>query len=386
MRIEKTSIQGTASLFIVGVVATYAGGLMLWPPSPQPTSVTSSEAMTPRRFTTEEIARQCERAVAFVAGRRNSGTGFLVQPGMLATNAHVLAEERIEEVRVTFPAAQVGSLSVELLFEDPQRDLALLAVWTDLPPLEVESAYRFRRGQDVTVIGNPGVGGKLILKNAVSRGVMSTEAVIESQSYYQLNIAINHGNSGGPAIDSAGKVLGVVTAKANGLESTAFCIPCGDLLSAIAQVSLQTDDRAAVLAMHRMRYVATYLEATGEVYGQTLSDAVSGMDLALANRLDPNVAIAMVRQDMSGLLRKVETFLSKEFDKEFQLAFTDVRIADSVRSELNKVVMNCSEMKKVIDAPAGTYDGFRARVSLLKEKHRWYIERLRAELALHKLK
>jgi S1-C subfamily serine protease len=382
MRIEKTSIQGTASLFIVGVVATYAGGLMLWPPSPQPTPGTKSETENPRPFTTEQIAAHCERAVAFVAGRRNSGTGFLVQPGLLATNAHVLAEERIEDVRVTFPAAQVGSLSAELLFEDPQRDLALLAVSTDLPPLEIESAYRFRRGQDVTVIGNPGVDGTLILKNAVSQGVMSTEAVIDGLNFYQLNIAINHGNSGGPVIDSSAKVIGVVTLKAARLESTAFCIPSADLLSVISQVKFGPTDKDAVMAMHRARYVATYLEMTGEVYAQTLSDAVTGMDLARANRLDPNLAIAVVRQDMSGLLRKVEVFLSGEFDQDFQRVYTNVRIADSVRTELSKIAMNCSEMKQVIDAPKGTFDGFRAQVSLLKEKHRWYVERLRAELAM----
>ena len=45
-----------------------------------------------------------------------------------------------------------------------------------------------------------------------------------------------------------------------------------------------------------------------------------------------------------------------------------------MRSELSMALVNCSDMKAAIDTPAGTYNGYRTHVSLLKEKHRWYIE------------
>ena len=70
---------------------------------------------------------------------------------------------------------------------------------------------------------------KLVLENAVSRGVMSTKTVIGDQNFYQLGIAINPGNSGGPVIDSSGKVIGIATLKMTRLEATAFCIPAEDL-------------------------------------------------------------------------------------------------------------------------------------------------------------
>jgi hypothetical protein len=128
-------------------------------------------------------------------------------------------------------------MRAELVYIDTFRDLALLTVVTDLPPLEVEPETQFRRGQEVTVIGNPGSnaadGGVLI--NAVSRGVMSTRTTIQGQEYYQLNIAINPGNSGGPVIDPMGRVVGVLESKEIGRESLAFCIPAPDLLSAIAR-------------------------------------------------------------------------------------------------------------------------------------------------------
>ena len=274
------------------------------------------------------------------------------------------------------------SMTAELIFEDPRRDLALLAVPIDLPPLEIEPGYRFRRGQDVTVIGNPGVGDKLILKNAVSRGVMSTEAVIDGQRFFQLNIAINPGNSGGPTIDSSGKVVGVVTLKVTQLEATAFCIPADDLLSAIAHAATRPSDKDAALTMHRARYIALRLSAVGEFYSDALSRAVAGMDVAIAKRLDPNRAISEVRQDMTAALNGLKPFFTDDFDAEFDRVYTDVRIADSVRHNLGEISKNCVAMKTAIDAPDGTADSYRERASLLQEKHRWYIERLRADLGM----
>jgi S1-C subfamily serine protease len=119
-------------------------------------------------LTTEETTKRCDRAIALVRGRRGSGTGFLICTGLLATNAHVIALERIEDLHVSFPDLRSSPLTAELLFEDMRRDLALLAVPTGLAPLEIEPLYEFRRGQDVTVIGNPGIGNLIGLLDAPS--------------------------------------------------------------------------------------------------------------------------------------------------------------------------------------------------------------------------
>ena len=375
MWIDKGTVQNTV-LFIIGVLVTYFVGMTSLPSSPRPspaapeavsrTIVASQPAVetpsvteTPRVLTTEEIAERCEKAIAFVCGRHSFGTGFLVRPGLLATNAHILLMERIEDLHVTFPGARSESMTAVLVLDDPRRDLALLAVPTDLPALEIESAYQFRRGQDVTVIGNPGVDDKLILKNAVSRGVMSTEAMMEGQSFYQLNIAVNPGNSGGPTIDSSGKVIGVVTLKSDRLEATAFCIPAADLLSAIAQARSRSGDEEAVLAMHRARYVAVRLAMIGELFNDALSKAVTGMDVALDKRLDPNLAISQVRRAISGTRKELKAFLTSDFEKELNHAFNDVRIAESIRSELREFSNNCFAMTTTIDAPEGPADRYR---------------------------
>ena len=108
-----------------------------------------------------------------ITGDGSVGTGFLVRPGVIATNAHVIDGEFITNLRVRFPSAekaQQGPITAELLYEDTRRDLAFLRVKSSLPPLRIATSYTFRKGEDVTAIGNPGAGGELILENAISRG------------------------------------------------------------------------------------------------------------------------------------------------------------------------------------------------------------------------
>jgi hypothetical protein len=302
----------------------------------------------------------------------------LVAPGLLATNSHVILPERIEDIRVTFPAVRSGPLTAELILEDPHRDLALLTVPTSLPSLEIDPSYQFRRGQEVTVIGSPGIGGKIVLENAVSRGVMSTTAVIEGQSYYQLSIAINPGNSGGPVLDSMGKVIGVATLKATRLEATAFCIPAIDLLSAINQARLGPRETAP--SMHRARYVALALEAVGQVYSVLLGAAVTGMDRALALGINPNLGVGQARREMTQVLSKLQGFLTDELDPEIRRIADDKRLAASIRDELADAWSTCVTMRSSIEDPKGYTDAYRASASVLRDRHRQLIERLRAEL------
>jgi hypothetical protein len=177
----------------------------------------------------------CEPSVALIRGQSSSGTGFLVRPGILATNAHVVDSEFTADLQVHFPSATPGKrgpLTARLLFLDRRRDLALLGIESDLPALGLETSRQYRKGQEITVIGNPGVG-PLTLENAVSRGILSTKTVIEDLDYFQMDVAINPGNSGGPAITSTGRVIGVVTSKATRKEGIAFAIPVEDLRKAM---------------------------------------------------------------------------------------------------------------------------------------------------------
>lgn len=226
--------------------------------------------------TTAEVVARCEPSVALVRGRVSSGTGFLARPGVIVTNAHVIDDEFVPDLEILFPSApegQRGPFDAELLAEDHERDLAFLAVHTDLPPLELAPAYRFVKGADVLVIGNPGLGDEVVLENAISRGVMSSQTVIEGQHYFQMGIAINPGNSGGPVLDSSGLVVGVATLKSTRAESMGFGIPVEDLSAALDRLANRTDaDRTSARSRHRAVAALRMLASAGALYALAIEE------------------------------------------------------------------------------------------------------------------
>ena len=205
--------------------------------TPAPVTVNSRIPGTP--LTTAQIVARREPSVALIKGKASSGTGFLIRYGVIATNAHVIEEEFISNLEVRFPsapAANQGPTKAQLLYEDRKRDIAFLSVKSDLPVLPVAPNYSFVKGEDILVIGNPGMGDDTVLENAISRGVMSAKTVIEGMPYHQMNISINPGNSGGPVFDSLGRVIGVATLKSNKTEAMGFCIPVEDVNAVLAKV------------------------------------------------------------------------------------------------------------------------------------------------------
>jgi S1-C subfamily serine protease len=231
--------------------------LKLQPAQVAPSAVEVVSRKQPELTSLERVIAQATPSIALIQGRTSSGTGFLIEPNVIATNKHVISDELISSLRVYFPSApkqNQGPYSAKLLYEDELQDLAFLRVETPLPPLPIEDGYQFRQGQEILVIGNPGVGNSdMVLKNAVSKGIMSTEVTVLGRPYYQLSISINPGNSGGPVLDDQGNVVGVLTLKAAKNEGLAFCIPVGQLRASFARSqTLTSADLALVEQQHRV--------------------------------------------------------------------------------------------------------------------------------------
>ena len=208
--------------------------------------------------------------------------------GVVATNAHVIEEEFISNLEVRFPSAPAGSqgpTKAQLLYEDRKRDIAFLAVKSDLPVLPLAPNYSFVKGEDVIVIGNPGMGDETVLENAISRGVMSSKTVIEGMPYHQMNIAINPGNSGGPVFDSLGRVIGVATLKSNKTEAMGFSIPVEDVNAALAKVG---GPRPELGSHHRAVVALRLLTIGGALYSIAL-EVRAGVLQAAPKGADPNL-------------------------------------------------------------------------------------------------
>ncbi|NQW73629.1 MAG: trypsin-like peptidase domain-containing protein [Actinobacteria bacterium] len=141
------------------------------------------------------------------------GTGFLVEPDLIATAAHVV--QGSNGVRLSTAAPSARQLAGEVVFVDVQRDVALIQL-TGPPNLPVLSLARELPlpGATVYAIGSP-IGELVASRGAVTRvegGLIESDAPVDP------------GSSGGPLIDEAGAVRGLVV-KQGTFNGHAFAVP-----------------------------------------------------------------------------------------------------------------------------------------------------------------
>jgi len=157
--------------------------------------------------------------------RRAQGSGFLISAdGYVVTNHHVVNEAT--EISVTFESED--EYTAKVVGSDQRTDLALLKIDTEN---EFENFLDFapeqaRVGDWVLAVGNPfGLGGT-VTAGIVSAGGRSIGS--GPYDFLQIDAAVNRGNSGGPAVNLDGQVIGVNTAifsPSGGNVGIAFAIP-----------------------------------------------------------------------------------------------------------------------------------------------------------------
>ena len=109
----------------------------------------------------------------------------------------------------------------ELIGSDTSTDVAVLKISRDEPFLaaKIGDSDSLKVGQDVCVIGNPGITAKIMFDHTMTKGIVSgldVECLADngySISLIQTDAAINSGNSGGGMFDMYGNVVGIVNSK-----------------------------------------------------------------------------------------------------------------------------------------------------------------------------
>ena len=212
---------------------------------------------------------------------RGQGSGFVYdRQGHVVTNQHVVQGASSVSVRLwngqTYDAEVVGT--------DASTDLAVLDVDAPasvLSPLRLGDSSEVEVGDGVVAIGSP-----FGLEQTVTSGIVSAlHRQMTAPNEFSINdsiqtdAAINHGNSGGPLLNSGGRVIGVnaqIESESGGNDGVGFAIPSNTVRSIVSQ-----------------------LVETGEVEHAYLGVGVQTIPASVADELDlvEGVALTEVRRD-----------------------------------------------------------------------------------------
>ena len=179
-----------------------------------------------------------------------SGSGVIISPdGLILTNNHVVESASDMEVSL----ADDRRFRVRVLGRDPDTDLAILRgeAHDKLPAAELGDSKNVRPGQIAIAIGNP-----LGFESTVTAGIISAVGrslqagngrIIED--VIQTDAALNPGNSGGPLVSSAGRVIGINTAVIVGAQGICFSVASNTAKIVLAQILKHGRVRRGILGI-----------------------------------------------------------------------------------------------------------------------------------------
>jgi S1-C subfamily serine protease len=186
------------------------------------------------------------------------GSGFVIdKAGHIVTNYHVISGAT--RVQVSFSSQD--KIDAKVVGADPSTDIAVLKIDTHsraLTPLPLGDSDAVRVGDQVYAIGNPfGVYTRTLTAGVVSalqRQIVAPNSMA-IDGVIQTDAAINHGNSGGPLIDAAGRVIGVTSQISTGTTGEqgnigiGFAIPVNTVRNVAAQIIKSGKVEHAVLGI-----------------------------------------------------------------------------------------------------------------------------------------
>lgn len=238
------------------------------------------------------------------------GTGFGVgrsgeDAQIFVTNNHVISDKQYkpyDQVYIFVDNAdfydESSVVPCRILYADPQVDLAIIQAEAPIPgvgTLPLRSAKEIKTGDDVYALGFPAIADELADSNhytvddiTVTDGIVSRRLQIGGVDYMAHTAKINHGNSGGPLIDTAGNVVGINTlgiADVENADLRCYAFDIDYAIDVLEQLELP------------------YTKAAGNVGGLSLA-AVAAIGVGIAVVLVLTVVL-LLRKKQSGKVPKV---------------------------------------------------------------------------------
>jgi putative serine protease PepD len=211
-----------------------------------PAASLSPASSTTGTLTVTDIYRRAKQGVvdivATVPGGQAEGSGFVIdRQGDIVTNNHVV--DGAGSLTVRF--ADGSQSSARVVGQDPSTDLAVIRVaGVDSPklqPLTLGDSSKAQVGSEAIVIGSPyGLTGSVTVGviSALGRSVQSPDGRT-IPGVIQTDAPINHGNSGGPLLDSSGRVIGVtsqIESSSGDNSGVGFAIPSSTVQRVVKQI------------------------------------------------------------------------------------------------------------------------------------------------------
>ena len=168
-------------------------------------------------------------------GQIQEGSGFVVGPGIVVTNAHVVAG-------IAHPMVQAGTalLATTVIYFDPSYDLSVLRVSGLNEPVLALDPQQSARGVQAAVLGYPGGGpfqvapaGIMAAFEAEGRDIYGQGLTV--RNVYEIQAKVRPGNSGGPLVQLDGEVIGVVFSRSTTNGDIGYALTSPGVLSRVRQ-------------------------------------------------------------------------------------------------------------------------------------------------------
>ncbi len=295
-------------------------------------------------LTTEQLAEKALAATVYLEMKDSTGTtlsfgsGFFVKPNQIATNFHVIAGARQGTAKLV---GKYTRYQIEgIVATDKDNDLAVLRVTASgVVPLSLGDSDTVNIGAKVYVAGNPKG-----LEGTFSDGLISRRESYPKKRL-QMTAPISPGSSGGPVLNSKGKVIGISVSvhRALDAQNLNFAIPSNYLKALLAKA------RPAKPLSQNSQSISgeTYFLRGNAKYELGLyHEAISDYDTAI--RLEPDYALAYVTRG-----------LAKHSLKQYDAAIADYDTAIRLKPDYAAVYISRGLAKRLLkqyDAAIADYD------------------------------
>ena len=258
--------------------------------------INAAAALTPQQVATTALT-----STVLIKDPEGHGSGFVIGPGQIATNYHVIEGVEIDDLTVTLVKETAEHPVDAFLAIDRANDLAILKVsGISAPALTLGNSDTVQIGQSAYVAGTP---AELDYVGTFSDGIISAIRPEGNEfvagKILQMTTPITGGNSGGPVLDTNAKVIGIVVSTYLGGQNINFAVAVNLLKTLIAKMTttvtipdtnLRTAIEAALgkaanapITVGEMKTIFT-LEATdssiSDLTGLEHAASLTGLDLA----------------------------------------------------------------------------------------------------------